>query len=1176
MRCNMWLAQSGAVMLRGVSFGSRQKAFTEIKNSTEGMISSSTLRRQKMRVLTAMKFVCLAAAVFICIGSVTAKGQNATGTIIGFVTDSSGSVIVKASITATDVLTNQSQTKQTDATGRYEFVDLPVGKYDVQAEQTGFKKTVHSGIVVDADSNNRVDFALAVGSENQQVTVSAQAVQVNTETAEVGETITSKEIADLPLNGRDAGTLITLTPGTNSYQMVNWWGFNTTFVVSGGAYFQNRATDWLLDGGLFTWTYVQSGAQLPNPDALEEFHYAVNERNAEFGREGNATVNAVIKSGTNQFHGDAWEFNRNAGVNARPYLSSAVNPKLVQNQFGFTIGGPVIRNRAFFFGSYEGFRQSGAGFVFAVPVPTTQERQGNFSDAVANITGGQLTNPVTGVSYAGNVIPVNPVSAKILAWLPAANTQSSSGIMNEWTGNAPNISTTDQYLVKLDYNLTSKQKFEGSYYHLGGSGTNEQGSNIVATPASITNYLAQQFEYQWNVSHIWSISATKINTARFVYFGIGSPRGWLQAANQSLQDLGATFTSGIDPHPPAVCVSGYFSLDCTNDGNDWTHSQQYIDTFRWALGRHQISLGGSYLHDHHYYFFSPGPWIWFNGGIQYGAGVPGNSTGNALADFVLGDASEFQYGYPDNISGDNSQNLYGGFVQDNWHLNRRLSLNLGVRWEYLAPIYNISHDSVVFRPGVQSTLFPDYLPGWLFKNQFTGRHDAEWTDAGGITMPQRFDPRFGFSYDIFGNGKTALRGGAGIYSSQTGAINITPGDGPYSVPSPSCWPGTVNQVSISNPYGAPTGAYSGPATCDIIQAAKGWNGPPANYSAPVPFNGGGLVPSTSRPYTIDFSLGIEEQLTPSTFLDVTYAGNVARKQWRNFDYFGGATYVPGATVGNVPARYPYLNNGALAACQANPTSTACTTLLASPGNVASVIALGTPDNGAYNALLAQLNHRMSHGLLVTSSYTWSHAQDANQWPAQNWALGFHGRYGTSNSNFTHNLVVSFVYGPELHVSDRLTRTLLNGWELTGIAQFESGAPFNVWTGRDDIFNSNNGSTETLVNKTGNLKLASHRSRQAEMAEWFNTSLVSDPGIGHIGNSGWNSVKSPRLKNLNASLLRDFNIYEQLKFQFHFDTFNTFNWVNLGGPDSTMNTPNFGKITGAGAMRQLQFGGKIIF
>ena len=408
--------------------------------STIPSIVNTILRRPATAALRAMSLVFLATATFLCIGSVVANAQNGTisGRIYGFALDTTGKVIVNASMTATDVLTSQRHTEHTDDTGQYQFLELPVGTYDVKSEQTGFTTVVHTGIIVYADSNNRVDFTLHVGAQTQQVTVSAAVTQVNTESAEVGQTITGKELEDLPLNGRTSNQLVTLVPGNTGYALSTNNGMNTYSLDSAGSYFQNAQTEWLLDGGVFDWTQVNRGGTLPNPDALAEFHYGLMSRSAEYGRQGDATINAVIKSGTNQFHGDVWEFNRNNGLDARPYLSSATNPRLVQNQFGLTFGGPILRNKAFFFGSYEGLRQYGSGFTADIPVLTAQERTGNFSDAVPNITHGQLTNPVTGVSYAGNVVPVNPVSANIMAWVPAPNTVGPSGVLNEWTGEVPN------------------------------------------------------------------------------------------------------------------------------------------------------------------------------------------------------------------------------------------------------------------------------------------------------------------------------------------------------------------------------------------------------------------------------------------------------------------------------------------------------------------------------------------------------------------------------------------------------------------------------------------------------------------------------------------------------------------------------------------------------------------
>ena len=405
------------------------------------------------RASTAAVFTLLALAFF---SLSSAMAQSATGTIAGYVTDQHGGTLPKAEVSTTDLLTNRKTTHTTDTTGHYEFLELQPGSYAVSAKLSGFQEYTQSGIAVHAGSRNRVDIPLPIGSTTEQVTVSGDETQVDTETAEVGTTVTAKQISDLPLNGRDAGTLVLLVPGTSGYYNTNAFGFQTTSVNAGSSSAQNRQVDWLLDGGLFTWTYVSTGAQLPNPDALEEFHFSISQRSAEYGRTANGTVNSVIRSGSNAFHGRTWEFYRSAGLNAKPYLSSNNNPKLVQHQFGGTLGGPIVKDKLFFFGSYEGFRQVGASFTFAVPVPTAAERMGDFSASTT-----KPVDPQTQQRYTNDQVAVDPVSAKILAWVPEANT--GNGL---WSGNAPNTQSSNQYLGKVDYNLTHAHHLSGSFFDL--------------------------------------------------------------------------------------------------------------------------------------------------------------------------------------------------------------------------------------------------------------------------------------------------------------------------------------------------------------------------------------------------------------------------------------------------------------------------------------------------------------------------------------------------------------------------------------------------------------------------------------------------------------------------------------------------------------------------------------
>lgn len=1084
--------------------------------------------------------------------------QIDTGTLMGVVQDPSGAAIPGVRVVATNIGTNISFSAISVETGEYRIFTVPAGEYIVAVEKEGFKKAVRTGIVMQANNNVRVDLTMEVGALTQEVTVAGEAPQVDTGSAQVGQTVTSKQIVDLPLGGRNTAALVMLVPGVTSFTQVNWWGWSTTWVVANGARFQNKGMEWLLDGGMHTQAFVNSASMMPNPDAIQEFQYLGSQRSAEFGRMGSASVSVVAKSGTNALHGSLWDFHRNAALNAMNYNQSGPNAKQVRNQFGFTVGGPVWipklyngKNKSFFFTSWQGYEQREKGFSFNVRLPTALERSGDFSNSPI-----LPINPDTMAPYPGGKLPaIDPVIAKIWNKLPQGDPN--TGL---WQGTAPNPFTQKEFLAKGDHYLSDKHRLSFHYFRFDENYTNQQGSTVPVPGYS--DYTGVAVQQSSNFSHTWTISPTKLNVFHAVYARVTSDRGFPIAGN-TLQALGAKgYTDNSWQSPPKFSIGGgpgvggtYFQIDATNSGREWSDHRQFKDTFRWTRGVHSLSLGGEFVS---FLMKEASPaenWLYFRG--KY--------TGNALADFYMGVTDTLNPVFvipPPSYR----HNLYSWFVQDDWKVTRRLALNVGLRWEFLEmPVAANDDGGTTFMPWVQSKVLvtkSGYAygpPGTLYFNPYTKQQDEGWRRGGWLRQPKVWSPRFGFAYDLFGKGKTSLRGGIGLYSSSLEELGQRNGDNPFrgNPPAPPPRPSRPG-VGGAGPFAQVSDPWNYPGGFDIVERSKTWSpsgildisdADAAQYFGGI-WSVGGWDPNYVRPTIIDWSFGIQQQLPHDTYVEVSYVANLGRHLWYNYQLFA-PWYQPGADTSD--------------------KSLACRTSYL-PCKVMPVFVNGTIGTMNYHGMHVFVNRRFNRGLSFTSSYTFSKAIDTNSWPVQDFNRLFD-EHSRSDDDRRHISTSSFIYEPPyLKFRNKLVNFALGGWQISGILNFQSGNPFTVRTGTDNLKNTYYGARPIL---TGNPYLDPNRPRSEAMNAWINKSAFVDPGAGHYG-IGRNMFDNPGSKNLDSSMTKLFHISEAKYFQFRWEMYNAFNWVNLGSPHNTLNDPQFGQITSVGSMRRMQLSLKFTF
>ena len=1163
-------------------------------------------------------------AVFIFILCTTQMYGAITGTISGVVSDPTGAAMPGITVTTTNQLTNVASTAVTDGKGFYSFPALAVGIYTVNVRQPGFKDFTEQNIHIDANSSVRTDIPLELGAVTETETVSADALQVETQNTQLGEVIGSAKITSVPLNGRAYTDLLALQPGVSPYKASSEGGGDDSRPVSGGLNTGNQSVNggressngFMINGADANEGVSNGAAIIPNLDSIDQFRIITNNFDPEYGNFSGGQINVVTKSGTNSFHGDVFDFLRNTDLDAKNFYAPD-RGVYIQNIFGGVVGGPVKRNKLFFFGDFQGTKQI-QGATQNFPVPSDANRTGDLSNFFgdSNQYSGQTvqgtgwantltqrlgyavnanepyyapgctsTDPAAGCVFPSGQIPTSawdPSATKLLQYIPtqtnaAAGTFSTSAYsqrLSDYKGSI-RVDTTSRFGTLFGYYFIDNFSLTNPYY----SGINVPGFD------SLSEGRAQMI----NVGLTTTFKNNSVNDFRFAYMRdvnlLGIPQGGVGTSLSSLGFVSPWGPSGgvgpINPAYEGVPNIGFNSFQFgvpADTLNQYNNVFQWLDSYTKIVGEHTLKFGV----DYHYDQINERNYYGENGSFTFS----GQETGSDFADFLLGAPAGFIQASKQIL--DSRSHYFGAYGQDSWRATPDLTLNFGVRYEVSTPWYDTQNKLETIIPGVQSVVFPGAPKGYLVPGD---------PGVSRTLAPIRWDnfaPRFGFAYAPSGDnwftrimggpGKSSIRGGFGIaytnIQDATGFLEV--GDAPFGLFYSSPVPSLMSTPFIDRATGNNEGQRF-PFTFPSTNVSATNPDTTFNWASVEPISGS-LVFDVHNvlPYVESFYLGIQRELTSKTILSVNYVGNVGRKLLTEEESNPGdpalclqlsdpAVLASGqSTCGPGLESNTYtLANGTVVEGTREPLGI----------DFGSNPYMKTVGSSSYNSLQATLQHTDKYADFLIG-YTFGRSFDNSS--AHNELTNvFNPELSRAISSFDvqHNFVASYTvplpfdgYTPK----HGLLHEAIGGWEVSGITTFATGLPVTL-SENDD--NSLTGSQADLPNydPSGGHLVLNKNPRSGQM--YFNTNLFSLESLGTFGNSQRRFFHGPGLNNTDLALLKAFNFTETAKLQFRAEAFNVFNHAQFNGPSGNINNGGqggFGYVTSANDPRIMQIALKVLF